>query len=391
MNNLGLLIKYEWKKLLQKKMVWVSALVVVMVMVFSNLAFLMQSYSMNYTDDYGNIVEAGGESGYERMGSDKVNAKMLDGRAIDDALIKESLDALYSPDYTQWRRYDEINDLLWDVKPDYRRSGGMDEKTFYDAWLELVFSSMDSLYLTEGERAFWQKQVEKIETPFIYRYNLAWKNILGNQCLTIALLVVLLLSICLSGMFAEETRLKADQLVLCTKNGRNRTYYAKMIVGVIFGVFSALVLYGVSFGFNFFFYGIKGYGSVLQQIAAASPFPVSVGQAVLILFGLTLLAAVLESVFAMWLSLRLDNHVAGMAVIVGMMFLTLFVRLPEHFRVLSQIWGFFPTNLIAVGRFFDSRLVPFFGKYFTNFQFGVILYSACIVLFVWFGKRRYEM
>lgn len=110
----------------------------------------------------------------------------------------------------------------------------------------------------------------------------------------------------------------------------------------------------------------------------------------MILFGLTLLAGVLEAVLAMVLSEQLGSSVAVMAVLVSITLINLLVSLPERWRVLSQMYELFPMRLIADGSFYDCRLVPLPGGYLRNVCFAALLYPALTVLLALIGRRSYQ-
>ena len=386
MNNLGTLIKFEWKKLLQKKLVKASILVVVCLQVMSNLSFLMQSYSSYVTDEQGNSQEVSSRSGYEKMLDDKADAWALDGRKVDDALLREMTES-----YSIYAPRDKYSKIHYIVR--FITGNGMDQLTadkMYEEYRYNRKASLGSFFLSQREMEYWEKEMEKIETPFTYHYAFAWEDILDNQCVGTAMMMIMLLAVCLAGMFSEESRLKTDYLIFSAKNGKSPAYLAKVIVGISFGVIATLVLYGITFGFHFYFYGTKGFHAILQQNVIYSPYPISVGQAVLIMFGITVLIGVLESMFAMLLSLVLNNNLAAMAVVVGLMMFTSIVHVPERLRVLSQIWQLIPVGTVGTGAFLDGRMVNVFGVRFTNFQVASILYVVVTVVFFFIGKRRHN-
>lgn len=129
---------------------------------------------------------------------------------------------------------------------------------------------------------------------------------------------------------------------------------------------------------------------MLQMKVIHVPFALSIGQAVMILFGMTILAGVLESVFVMFLSELFNNSVSAMAIVVGIMLLSQVVTIPQNWRVLYELWNSMPSILLAEWSFLETRLVPFFGAYLTNFQFSAILYLVLTSIFVTIGKRRYQ-
>ncbi|MCM1258948.1 MAG: ABC transporter permease subunit [Roseburia sp.] len=386
MNNLGTLIKFEWKKLLQKKLVKASILVVIFLQVMSNLSFLMQYYSVYITDDQGNSQEVSFRSGYEKMLDDREDAWALDGRKVDDAMLREMAESYSS--YTPRDKYSQINYIVRNITGDWNDE--VKEGKMYEEYRYNRKSSLESFFLSQREMEYWEKEMEKIETPFTYHYAFAWEKILDNQCAGTALMMIMLLAVCLAGMFSEESRLKTNHLISSAKNGKSPAYLAKVVVGISFGILATLVLYGITFGFHFYFYGTKGFHAILQQNIIYSPYPISVGQAVLLMFGITVLIGVLESMFAMFLSLVLNNNLAAMAVVVGILMLTSIVHVPERYRVLSQIWQLIPVGTVGTGAFFDGRMVKFFGVFFTNFQVAAILYVVGTVVFFFIGKSRHN-
>lgn len=390
MNNLCTLVKYEWKKLLQKKRVVIAIGIVLGMQIFSNLSFLTEYYTVDTTDANGNVFENSGEIGYERMVRDRKNAKALDGRRIDDDLLSEFREYGAAFDGTgDERQYQEIYYLLSNVFEEPIKIKDSDAKELYHTWKDNILQYLKLSPLSAGEIDYWEGRLEEVKEPFTYQYSFSWKNIL-EQSMQNGIMVLMLVVICLSGIFADEHQLKTDQMILCMKNGKKAAYFAKVIAGVSLGTIFALLLYGVSFLSCFYFYGTRGFDAILQLKIVDTPFAISVGQAVVIMFSLTVIAGIMESAFAMMLSEYLNNSIAVMAVMVGMMLSAQFIVIPQEWRILSQIWDFIPTKLIVIWRFTDGRLVHIPGKYLTNFQFSVLLYSVLTILFVWLGKRKYQ-
>lgn len=386
MNNFGILVKYEWKKLLKKKMVRIAILVVIILEIFLNLSFMMQYYASYISDDEGNVILIDERSGYEKLMDDKEDAKALEGRKLDNVMLEEMRQ--FYREYSPRDKYAEILSIVRAVSGEEKWDFTA-EKMYGEIWKNTMKSSLKNFVLSEQEMAYWEEQMKKIETPFTYHYAMAWETILNNQCMGIGMLLVMLLAVCLSGMFSEESRLKTNHLILCAKNGKTPAYLAKAVVGMLFGFFGALVLYMISFGFQFYFLGTDGFHAILQQDIVYSPYPISVGEAVLIMFGLTILIGVLESMFALVLSLVLNNSLAAMSVVAGIMMLTSFISIPKRFRILSWLWHFIPLGILGTGEFYDGRLFHFLGIYITNLGFAPILYSVLILVLFWIGKKKY--
>ena len=84
MSNLFTLYCYELKKLIQKKLVWVSFLVCIVSIVFAILFPLLGSYHAN-----GEIIG----TNYEQHMIDQAHRKALSGKIIDQALLEDTIAA----------------------------------------------------------------------------------------------------------------------------------------------------------------------------------------------------------------------------------------------------------------------------------------------------------
>ncbi len=84
MNNFTALYRYEWKKLWQKKLVWLMFLLLAVTIGFSCCADLIGAYYVE-----GVAVD----TNYHMFVTDTAYAKALSGRAIDQALLEETITA----------------------------------------------------------------------------------------------------------------------------------------------------------------------------------------------------------------------------------------------------------------------------------------------------------
>lgn len=392
MNNFGALCRYEWKKLWSKRIVRITLIFMILMQIFANLTFLMENNALVLTDSDGKAYVTDEMNGYEIMAEDKKNARAIGGRAIDQSMLndmilsnKENLGEMCKP-------YDEVTVFARNVIGWFNWSHPdkpITEEGLYMQWKENISEKFQSDYLREDEVAYWEETMEKIETPFVYEYHTAWKKIL-DMALTINILVLMGVAICLSTIFSDEHRGRTDQLVLCTRNGRKQVYLAKLTVGIGLSVMFALLLYLVSFVIVFAFWGMDGFGSNIQLCVQNVPYQISVGQGVLLLLSITILAVVLESVYALFLSEKMNNGVAVMAVLVGIMLFSQLVDIPAKYRGLSQMYSYIPTRLLAVWNFSDTRLIKIAGSYLTNFQFAAILYLVLSIILIILGYKNYK-
>lgn len=398
MNNLGILFRYEWKKLWKKKIVWIMGSIVLVSFLCSNLLFLISSKTV-WTDSNGNSqsVQRGGYEAYVR---ECENARKLDGRRIDEELLREV-----------WKNYEneeyeEIQVLLGSVDTENWREKGETVTGPADAEQEddLVAEAVRSWYqglqwaaekeinsavgLTPAERQYWLAQDAKVERPLTYTYAKSWNEILG-YIQDVSLWLVLLCAVCLSGVFSEEQRKKTDSLILSTRNGKNPVFFAKLLAGIVFAVLWFLILHGINIFCSFLFYGVEGFSAQIQLVSPRIPTAITVGQTVLLLLGVTILAVILVSILCAVLSEWFGSSVAVLAVVGGSACLSLLIEIPAERRVLVQIHDLLPVNLVSIYTFLDYKTVSIFGMRLTDLQFAYVLYPLLTVILLFLGWWKY--
>ena len=242
--------------------------------------------------------------------------------------------------------------------------------------------------LTPAERQYWLVQDAKVEKPLTYTYAKSWGIILA-YVQDVSLWLVLLCAVCLSGVFSEERRKKTDSLILSTKNGKNPVFFAKFLAAVAFAILWILILHGLNFFVAFLFYGVEGFSAQIQLIAPQIPVALTIGKAVLLLLGVTVLEAFLISILCTVLSEWFGNSVAVLAVVGGCTFLSMLMDIPADLRVLAQIHNLLPVNLVSIYTFFDFKTISIFGLRLTDLQFAYVIYPLLALIILLLGRWKY--
>ena len=400
------LICYEIKKILMKK----STVAVFLVLFALNTAFVGISGSLGNTYVEGEFYE----THIERNRINRINGLELSGRKMDDSLLTEMREAYQKVDRTtaayKWadiyksevRKYDDIEMRfkMWGLKSSILKDPVSEE--FADTTAgeriylarELAQQQMyKDFFLSEQEMAYWEEKDEAVETPFVYQYAAGYESLMNMQGIyMICMLVSFFIAVTMVSVFAEEHVKKTDQLVLCTRFGRKRVYFAKILAGSLVSFCVSLLFLLVAVAGKLYSYGWEGFEASLQvALVYWYPYELSVGKACLILSALLLLASVLLAVFTMLLAELLRNSVGAMAVVVGLLFASRLVTFPTSLRVISQAWNYMPLNIVKVDEgFVDLRTVHLFGTHLTSWQFAPILYIVLLVILVVVGGRLYR-
>ena len=395
MRNLWTIYKYEMKKLTGKKLLWVTAFLCVAAIVITVFAGLIGTY---YVD--GKPIE----SNYEAFRKDQAYRKNLSGRYIAQELLQETVDgyshvptnvARYSltEEYENFARpYSDIFNLI-------RSWTGMDlsslqnwepnEAALYEARGLCLENNWQSIPLTDTEKEFWRNKESQIDTPLIYDYHEGYENIL-DCFLTIGVLMLLFAAICLSNLFADEHSRRTDQLVLSSIGGKAPVYWAKILAGVTVSVVAATIMTLMTMSLNLGYYGAEGFGMPFQSCFSTYSYPITIGQACLIAYGILIVASILAAVFVMVISELFRSGIVALAISAGLIILGNVIMIPTQYRVIAQIWDWSPMAYLSTWNVFDPRTLPLLGHCFTSWQIVPVIYLLLSTALAVGGKHIYQ-
>ena len=380
---------FELKKIYGKKMIWAAAAVLLALQLASNVVSLFMKYAT--VDADGNVTY---QTGYEEDMGVREAAQTISGRKIDESLLSEMRKA-YEEDgrsaeeiVKDRQTYREIYNYV----VNYTGLGmviDLDEEELYQIRRDTLDEENQYWELKEEEIRYWENQENTIEKPFVYEYNDGVSRFFARINF-LSLLWLSLIGIGLANFFGEEHIRRTDQLILCSKNGKEPLYLAKMAAGITFGIVGTVLFYLVQLLTILAIYGMGGFDLPLQLYLWMSSFPISLGGAIIISFFLSLAAAVLGSVFIMLLSELFRNGVAALSVMLGATLFTMFVAVPVRYGLISQLYNFMPMRFFSDTAFMDKRLFCIFGKYFTGLQAAPVFYLVLAVILAGIGYKVYK-
>ena len=179
-------------------------------------------------------------------------------------------------------------------------------------------------------------------------------------------------------------------MILCSRFGRSRLYFAKILAGSIVSFAGSLLFFIFLLAENFIAYGTEGFTAAIQLFIPAYSYSISIGGCFFILSGILFLSCILTGIFIMVLSELIHSKIGTMAIVIIVLFAARMIPIPTDYRMFSQLWNYIPINLIKLDAgFTDIRLVPLFGFLLTSWQFAPFLYIGLAVLFIWIGKKVY--
>lgn len=397
MNNFGVMYRYEWKKLLSKKIVWIFFFFCLGTIVLSQV---LQIFGNHYVD--GKLID----TNYNLYKNNKHYEEALSGRAIDQSLIEETiagyrkipvtLDKHYTSTDEYWkyaRPYSEIFNFM-------RKTTGMQTSEMMYSWepseedlyakrQTTLASVWEDYRLSEEEKEFWQKREAQIKTPYIFQAYEGYNKIIVSLQ-TLGFFELLLIAICLSGIFADEHTRKTDQLILSSPLGKEKLYPVKIVAGISFAVATTTIIYLITCVIILCVYGADGFNAFFQLIYFDNSDPITCGQAVIIAYFNMVITAVLISIFVMVLSEMLHSNIAALSVQTVLLIIPMMFSIPLQYRALAQIWDWSPWNFLSVWNVFGCYTLSIFNHHLTPWQAVPIIYIVLCVAIAAIGKPVYE-
>ncbi|MDE5589103.1 MAG: hypothetical protein K2J60_08165 [Acetatifactor sp.] len=399
MNTFGILLKYEYKKLLQKKITRISLIFCIIATIFSCISDLLGDY---YID--GERVD----SSYHMAQIDQSYARTLNGREIDRTLLAETVEAYRkipkttghytgTAEYQQYARpYSEILTFIHMTTllpiSEIMYQWQADEQDLYARQLKQLGNDLDALFLSEGEKAFWLEKNAQIKKPFVYQAHAAYHKQFSIYQTT-GLIVLTLIAVCLAGVFSDEHSRRTDQLILCSAKGKSSLYWAKMLAGAGFAAGISVLFSFLSVVLTMFLYGTEGFTAPFQLVYCFF-VPMSCGQVILIAYGIMLITSVIFAVFIMFLSELTHSSIASLAIGIVLLLVTGMISIPGYYRVPAQIWQWLPFSFLAIWNIFNYYTLPLFGHYFTAWQAVPVIYLVAGLGIAAAGKpiyRKYQV
>lgn len=372
------LYKFELRKIINRKILWITGGILLMALLLWGLASAVLPQSREYS-----TVSL---SGLEMNRAEREAAEQIAGRKIEQKLLDEMQPAyeefIVDGDYKKALPYLDIYNFIGTVLETNASAEilNCDSDTFY---------AMLNTQLEANALAGREENISYNEQLFYQGYFDGWRQ-MASMMKVLACMEIMFIAICLSTVFTVEHTRKTDQVILCSRFGKKRLYFAKLMAGLTVGIAFTLILSLLMFGIIAFLYGFDGYNTILQFVLMR-PFNLTLGQAVMILIGLSFAGAILVSVFTMALSELTKNSVGTIGIIAGILILTMFImEMPANLKILSEIWYMLPSNLVSLNGAFRYSMFLLGERAMLSYQIAPIVYFAMAIIFSIIGKIVYN-
>ncbi len=383
-------IGYEYRKMAKRKSFWVALLLTPVLLVFLASGTVMGKI---YVEN-----ELAGTH-MDEIAIRKEEAKELNGTVLTEEYFREIRERKYerpAEGYTasNYLEYEEknaeqsmINEVI------YALAQGQDTGSVYSAWKEGMTARWEEKGLNAEEISWLQEQAESTGTPWTYAYNEGYGVFAGYMPISILCMAVLL-TICLSPMFAEEYSLGTDVLLLTSRNGRREVAAAKLIAGLSFSAVSSALFYGLFLAGQILIYGAGDVSAAVQTLSVFSnvPYDLNVGQAALLLLTAGVLSSMVTGAVVMACSAAMRSSFGPAVLGLIFAFLPLFAAMmPEESgnRLLASAVNAVPGVYGTVRSLFSCCLLSVGNLHFTAYQYLAVLYLIALALLAIFAAKQY--
>lgn len=378
MNNVSVLYKAELRKIFAKKAVWIATVL--------GLIFILLVSLTNYSSD--------GMRAYVKYQEETLSA--ISGQKMNDKFFEEFHNVVEKELEEHPERYEKIYandpgavymnasanvgmealyDYFYNVIRDRVAVPGMTADEFYESMRYNIERDGLDIGCSKEEIDTWLEIYDSIDKPISYSYAMAYENIL-DVLFIIGWVLILIIAIALSGVFADEKTYRTDAMILSSKNGRIPVCLVKIAAGITFALLQTILLLGICLGIMFAFYGTTGWNAMIQNVIPSSPWNITIGNMVLIYLGLAILVGTFFAVTNMILSHLTKSAVATMAIHAAIIFVGLF-NVPGKLGLIAKLWQLRPTIALHYGTFCNTYMYGVL----NNVQISVVLYMGLTILF----------
>jgi ABC-type transport system involved in multi-copper enzyme maturation permease subunit len=363
------LIKFELKKILQRRIFLILILVFTAFAVYnfvgttlrytiydSNLNRLTGIAAIRYDRDLQNQYAgqyAGAEAVemWEQMSAVVENPKYRSGEGT---LTDEAYWKHFRQYETVWNGLSRQNDIENFIIPEIKSKGliniyaisGARFFQFTDNWTPLLAATgpYSEKLLT---------MYENLEQPLMIEYNTGFENLIKSLESILLFPVTAILIISLAPVFSDEYGAKTAPVLLTTKHGKRRLIKSKIIAAYLFAIGLFLLTSLLYMGFYLSAWGVSGAGTSIRTIETFgfSPYDITAWQALLSILGMSFLGFLFITSVTLLVSAKAKNAYNALIPLAAIVFLPL-IDISRISVAIGKILLLFPINtVVAVDMF----------------------------------------
>lgn len=272
-----------------------------------------------------------------------------------------------------------------------------DIKNFYKQRDEMITTNVESgiLKYRKEEKEYLFKEIKELENPLTVGYAEGWKNF--NKTLEKLIPIMLLIvSIVIIGVFAEDPKTKMRELYITTQNGKKTLIKARLIAGFEVGMLIYVIVIGTFAIVNFIVFSIEGYDLLIQSSREYffSVINVTFLEQSMINLGISFVA-MLALIGIIYFFTILVKQVLPSAVLIAFIWIIMLVIPSRQDMIVSHyITNFLPYSMCKFQTYYTTNeLYNIFGQVTPKFisVFIVAILSSIVFTIISITIARYKL
>ncbi len=398
MNGFWNLVGFEYKKILGKRSVQITLLLAVLVTAFCVVATLLGGY----------YVDGNYESNYDAMVKDRAYVRTISGRMLDGRLIMETVNAYAQiPEADRYqdtqefqtiaRPYSAVYGIVRSVfNTDSKRFNMEDFKVlsktqagqFYDTRHDRIAQIVE-LTRMSGKAKEQVLALDEQVKMFKFSYTDGYTRFFVLSSM-LGLIAAFVMAVCVAPLFSGEYTSGADQLILSSRRGKNSLITAKLFTGFSLAGVICLTLAALSFGLSMTVFGSDGGSAPLQLYRILSPYPLTMGQTMLLLLTCIFFACIMTAAITMLLSAKLKTPFSVIILVGVLLIAPMLGSVSEKNILLYNLYHLFPTQMAAFGSVIDGIQYGFLGLVVRPYVFLPLFAAAISVVLTPLAYRSFK-
>ncbi len=398
MENFWMLVRFEYKKIVQRKSVWVAAMLALGLIVLSTVAAVIGQTDSSDPDSMTN---------YEELMLYKEYDLALTGQLLDGDLIMDAAEAYATiPDnvypYTdsiEYQTYAAPYSLVFkrvdsaytnrNIPFGYVEMGALTQEqadSYYDIRIEQYRLNL------ENNPLFSQDNIERIisedsqvEKPFVLAYSDGYQRNFGLSTSNIAVILLFLAFVC-APICSHEYQSGADALILTAKHGKGKTMAAKTVVMLSIAVVTTLISLSISYFGCMLVYGFEGGSASIQNYIPLLTYDFTMMDVTLLLGVQGLLSALLMTAITLFLSSLTKR--TSLVLMGGVVIVLLDIAGVSPF--LEKVRYFLPTTIGSVETVYTQLSFSLFGLDLWLYQAVGLMAVAVSIPLLWLAGRNFK-
>ena len=382
-----MMLKYELKKVLNKRMNRVLLAAAMLLMVVFSI-FAIGSFQARTEGTGGEIVTsltaarilAADKNRWQGELNPEVITKSVESRQAGD--YQSTSDIIDSTSRMLVGEFSDLDDYEAILSADSAQIASI-----YDTYHDNLRVMSEEYGDTPEKQAFLMEQYDKIDTPFTYEAYDSWDTML-MYATTCGLILIIVISFITAGVFAEEFQYKADAVFFSTRYGRSKAVHAKIRAGLII----ATVVYGIGIGLlsiiSFSVMGISGASTAYQFSQPYAIYSVTFGQ----MYSILVLGGYVASLLAASVSMLIASKTKTMSIAIVapaiLFYVSPFLGRALPFRTFFSLTPDQLTNIVNCAR------IPYIYQVgsivFRQIPFIIVFYAVISVAFLPLVYRNYH-